>query len=154
MVRKTIVCVIGVSMIAGCAPRVGLYRAEKLMSKGKWAEAESLLHGIAQSHARSPWCQKALMLRGCVEFKQNRLEDAERTLEAAREAVPGGEWADDAEYYLARVRYRKGDILEAREGFRRVMTAFGDDAKRSNCKVLALEELEFIEKRGLVPSHG
>lgn len=154
MIRESVLCVIGASMLAGCAPRLDLYRADKLMSKGKWADAENLLQSIAKSHAGSKWSQKALMLKGCAQFKQHRLDDAERTLEAARDAVPGGEWADDAEYYLARVRFRQGNTSSARDGFKRVMTAFGDDPKRSNCKVLALEELEFIEKQGLVPTHG
>jgi outer membrane protein assembly factor BamD (BamD/ComL family) len=132
-----------------CGPRLKLAKADRLMNKGKWSEAETLLQGIAASHGGSKWSQKALMLKGCVQFKQGRLEDAGRTLESARDLMPHGEWADDAEYYLARVRFRQGDYVAARDGFRRVMTGFGDDPKRSNCKSLALEELEYLEKKGL-----
>lgn len=137
--------------LVGCGPRLDLYKAERLMVKGKWADADTLLQKVASSHVGSKWAQKALMLAGCAQFKQARLDDAARTLERAREALPGGEWADDAEYYLARVRYRQGDLPGAREGFRRVLTAYGDDPKRSNCKALAMEELEFLDKKGLQP---
>ena len=137
-----------VLLLTGCGPGWDIRTAERLMVKGKWAEAETLLQEVASSRAGTKWAQKALMLKGCTQFKQGRLEDAELTLESARDEVAQGEWADDAEYYLARVRFRKGDHETARAGFRRVMNEFGDDPKRSNCKALALEELEYLEKKG------
>lgn len=134
---------------AACGPRMDIHKAEKLMTKGKWQEAEARLLQIAASHPRSHWGQKALMLAGCVQARTGRWEQAERTLEAARDLLPQGRWADDAEYYLARVRFMRGNMDAARDGFRRVMDAYGDDPKRSNCKAMALEELEYMRKKRL-----
>ncbi len=134
-------------LVVGCTPRIEMWKADRLMVKGKWSEAIAHYQRIAQAHPSSKWAQRARMLEGCAQFRLGSIDEAERTLALARDLNPNGEWADDAEYYLARVRYRKGDLDGAREGFRRLLTAYGDDPKRSNCKALALEELEFLQKR-------
>ncbi len=139
-------------MSSGCTPSLDLRKAEKHMKKSRWSEAERLLQEIADAHKGSKWEQKALLLKGSAQFRQSRLDEAERTFRAGRDALPEGEWADDCEYYLARVNFRQGDYRDALAGFKRVLTAYGDDPKRSNMKVLALQEMEFIQKQGLV--HG
>ena len=131
---------------AGCGPSFDLRKAEKLMEKGRWDEADRLLDGVVESHAKSESGQKALMLKGCSLFKRSRYEEAETTLIAARDLLPEGKWADDCEYYLARVLFKRGAREEAVNGYRRVLTAYGDNPDRSNWKIRAMEEIEYIEK--------
>jgi len=130
----------------GCGPSLDLREAEKLMTKGRWSEAEDLLDGVARSHPKSEWGQKALMLKGCSFFKRSRLDEAHETLLEARDLAPKGKWADDCQYYLARVAYKRGEYSEAASGFRKVLTAFGDHPDLSNWKIRAMEELEHLEK--------
>jgi outer membrane protein assembly factor BamD (BamD/ComL family) len=130
----------------GCGPSFDLKKAEKLMSKGDWEGAERIFDEVSDSHHGSKWGQKALMLKGCALFKRSRLQEAEEALVSARDMMPEGEWADDCDYYLARVLFSRGDREAAAEGFRRVLINYGDDPDLSNWKLRAMEELEYLQK--------
>ena len=141
-------------LLLSCQPSYDMWKAQRDMKKGRWSEAESRLQKIAENHLDSEWEQRALMLKGCAEFRRGKLEQAEQTLDQAREIDPSGEWADDCEYYLARVRFELGDTENALEGFRRVMSAYGDDPERSNKKIMALEEIEYIQEQRSLHGDG
>jgi outer membrane protein assembly factor BamD (BamD/ComL family) len=130
----------------GCGPSFDLSKAEKLMEKGNWGEADRILDDVIQSHSGSKWGQKALMLKGCALFRRSKLQEAEEALLSARDMMPEGEWADDCDYYLARVLFTSGDHAAAANGFRRVLTNYGDDPDLSNWKLRAMEELEYLQK--------
>jgi TolA-binding protein len=142
-------CAAVITMIAvstGCGPSFDLNKAEKLMEKGDWGAADRIFDDVVQSQHGSKWGQKALMLKGCALFKRSRLQEAEETLRTARDMMPQGEWADDCDYYLARVLFTRGDRSAAAQGFRRVLTSYGDDPDLSNWKLRAMEELEYLQK--------
>lgn len=130
----------------GCGPSFDLKKAEKLMEKGDWGKADRILNAVVEARRGSKWGQKALMLKGCALFKRSRLQEAEETLLSARDMMPQGEWADDCDYYLARVLFTRGDHAAAAQGFRRVLTNYGDDPDLSNWKLRAMEELEYLQK--------
>ena len=134
------------SVWMGCGPSFDLNKAEKLMEKGDWVTVDRILDDVVQSHPSSKWGQKALMLKGCALFKRSKLQEAEETLRTARDMMPQGEWADDCDYYLARVLFTRGERSAAAQGFRRVLTSYGDDPDLSNWKLRAMEELEYLEK--------
>gem|GEM_PF-2878303 len=144
--------ILGILALTSCQPSYDMWKAERDMKKGRWGEAESRLQKIADNHPESEWEQRALMLKGCAEFRRGKLDKAEETLSRGKDSYPEGEWADDCEYYLARVRFELGNTEEALAGFKRVMSAYGDDPKRSNKKIMALEEIEYIQKQR--SSHG
>ena len=137
-------------LLLSCQPSWDMWKAERDMKKGRWGEAESRLEKIAENHPDSKWEQRALMLKGCAEFRRGKFEKAEETLSHAMDVFPEGDWADDCEYYLARVRFELGRVDEALAGFKRVMNAYGDAPKKSNKKIMALEEIEYIQNQRLL----
>lgn len=109
-------------------------RADAAAAKGEWAVAESLLRtAVGNGHDDAP----VLVKLGIVQFLQNRLDDARKTLALA---VSHCETSFDAWYNFGCVLQKVRDLKGARDCFRNALqlNAKSLDAK-TNLAVVAFE---------------
>lgn len=84
---------------------------------------------------------EGLFEKGKNEFLNNNYEQARVYLENTLSVVSGGDFQDDAIYYLGKIAESEGDVVAAREYYERIVNEFPDSNQLRNAQN-SLEGLE------------